>query len=132
MANTETFIMEGRLLTSLLIVHRRALGVDDAQDEDRCVACSRTESQFVTDAGENIFRNTGICEICADVVESNVSTLEAKKQQCVALSEAGLTVAKSFLRISRAAHRLYFWSDSDFRRAERIAMERDPLPVARR
>ena len=96
MANTETFIMEGRLLTSLLIVHRRALGVDDAQDEDRCVACSRTERQFVTDAGENIFRKTGICEICADVLESNVSTLEAKKQQCVALSEAGLTVAKSF------------------------------------
>ena len=51
---------------------------------------------------------------------------------CVALSDAGFTVAKSFLRISCASHRLYFWWESDFRKAERIAMERDPLPVARR
>ena len=58
--------------------------------------------------------------------------MEGKKRQCVALSDAGFTVAKSFLRISCASHRLYFWWESDFRKAEKIAMERDPLPVARR
>ena len=132
MANADTCIMQGRLLTSLLSVYRRALGVDDAQDEDRCVACSRSDHHFVTDVGENVFRNTGICEMCKNVLESNLSTVEDKKRQCVALSDAGFTVAKSFLRISRASHRLYFWWESDFRKAERIAMEQDPLPVARR
>ena len=68
MANADTFIMQGRLLTSLLSVYRRALGVDDAQDEDRCVACSRSDHHFVTDVGENVLRNTGICDMCKNVL----------------------------------------------------------------
>ena len=43
MANADTFIMQGRLLTSLLSVYRRALGVDDAQDEDRVAQDVRLE-----------------------------------------------------------------------------------------
>ena len=38
--------MEGRLLTRLFIVYRRALDVDAAQDEDRCVACNGTHNLF--------------------------------------------------------------------------------------
>ena len=43
MANADTCIMQGRLLTSLLSVYRRALGVDDAQDEDRVAQDVRLE-----------------------------------------------------------------------------------------
>ena len=81
MASADTFIMQGRLLTSLLSVYRGALGVDDAQDEDRCVACSRTGNHFVADVEENVLRNTGICEMCKNVLESNFSTVEDKRRR---------------------------------------------------
>ena len=79
MANTGVFIMEGRLLTSLFLVYRRALDVDTAQDEDRCVACSSTENHHQTDAGESMYRNTGICETCQNVLNNDLSTMDEKK-----------------------------------------------------
>ena len=131
MANTGVFIMEGRLLTSLFLVYRRALDVDTAQDEDRCVACSRTENHHQTDAGESMYRNTGICETCQNVLNNDLSTMDEKRTQCVALTDAGFTVAKQFLIFRRASQRLYFWWESDFNRAAGIAMGRESLPVAR-
>ena len=54
-----------------------------------------------------------------------------KRTQCVALTDAGFTVAKQFLIFRRASQRLYFWWESDFNRAAGIAMGRESLPVAR-
>lgn len=124
--------MEGRLLTRLFIVYRQALDVDAAQDEDRCVACNGTRNLFRTDAGEAVYRKTCICETCQNVLTSTVSTTDDKRAQCVALTDDGFHVAKQFMHYSRASLRLYFWWESDFRKVESIAMEREPLPLARR
>ena len=61
-----------------------------------------------------------------------VSTTDDKRTQCVALTDAGFNVARQFMHFRRASQRLYFWCESDFRKVESIAMEREPLPLARR
>eukprot|EP00435_Cladocopium_sp_Y103_P014951 s9_g3.t1 len=127
-----SFTIEGRLLTRLFIVYRRALGVDDAQDEDRCVACSRTENHWATPFGEEVYRETGICEVCVNVMHNRRTHPIYKRAHCVALTNADIHIAKTFVAFYRAKTRLVFWREWEFHEAQRIAMEHQALPVARR
>eukprot|EP00435_Cladocopium_sp_Y103_P076269 s94_g85.t1 len=117
---------------NVFIAYRRALGVDDAQDEDRCVACNRTDNHWATPFGEAVYRDTGICEVCIHVLLNRRNHLTAKRAQCVALTDAGMNVAKEFVRFHRAKTCLVFWRGSEFHEAQNIAMGRQALPVARR
>eukprot|EP00435_Cladocopium_sp_Y103_P002656 s2269_g1.t1 len=130
--NQNCFTIEGRLLTRLFIVYRRALGVDDAQDEDRCLACSRTENHWATPFGEELYRETGICEVCINVMHDRRTHPAFKRAHGVALTNAGIHIAKTFVGFHRAKTRLVFWREWEFHEAQNIAMEHQALPVARR
>ena len=132
MATGEIFFLQGHLLTTFFMEYRRSLEVDAAQDAERCVACGRLENHFATDEGETVYRRTGVCESCKDVLQNPMSTAKQKRTQCVSLRDAGCGVAQRWIVFSEAKRRLQFYSEAEFREAENIAMGRETLPMARR
>ena len=132
MATGEIFFLQGHLLTTFVMEYRRSLEVDAAQDAERCVACGRLENHFATDEGETVYRRTGVCESCKDVLQNPMSTAKQKRTQCMSLTDAGCGVAQRWIVFSEAKRRLQFYSEAEFCEAENIAMGRETLPMARR
>ena len=83
MTSCEVFVLQGHLLTTLFMEHKRSLEVHAALDGARCIACDRTENHFTTDAGQTVHERTGVCETCRDILENPLSTYKKKRTQCV-------------------------------------------------
>eukprot|EP00435_Cladocopium_sp_Y103_P011433 s5280_g3.t1 len=95
-------------------------------------AMREDEAEEYFDAGQTDYERTGVCEACNDVLHDRRSTMDQKQTQCVSLTDAGLGVAKDYLAFTRGRRRLIFAEEDAFRRAVRIALNQEALPVARR
>eukprot|EP00435_Cladocopium_sp_Y103_P074257 s27_g47.t1 len=125
------YVMQGQLLENFNAAYRRCLDVDAQQAANCCIACGRGRNHFYSRGGQTDYERTGVCETCNDVLHDRRSTMDQKRTQCVSLTDAGLDVAKDYLAFSRGRRRLFFAEEDAFRRAVRIALNQESLPVAR-
>eukprot|EP00435_Cladocopium_sp_Y103_P011538 s2369_g3.t1 len=126
------YVMQGRLLENFHAAYRRCLDVEAQQAANQCVACGRADRFYYSRGGQTDYERTGMCETCNDVLHDARSSMEQKRTQCVSLTDSGFGVAKDFIAFTRGRRRLFFLEEDAFRRAVRIALGQEPLPLARR